>query len=160
MKDKHIIEILENAPLASLTESETKIIRAHIEICDECLRAYQAAQISTALIKERVAETIEPLPFFHTRVMAAIREQKASEVSAFKRFWKAANSLIYSMTATVVVLVVFTFFTLGISTDSAEQDSTFSANQYSAEDILLTRGDALSDNHLTDEEVFSAIYEP
>ena len=79
MKDKHIIDILENAPLADLTESESTLIRTHVEGCATCHRAYQAAQLSALLIKERTTEAIDPSPFFHTRVMAAWREQQAVE---------------------------------------------------------------------------------
>ena len=60
MKEKHIIDILENAPLADLTESETTLIRTHVEGCATCHRAYQAAQLSALLIKERTAEVIDP----------------------------------------------------------------------------------------------------
>ncbi len=73
MKDKHIIDILENAPFADLTESESTLIRAHVEGCATCHRAYQAAQLSALLIKERTAEAIDPSPFFHTKVMAGCR---------------------------------------------------------------------------------------
>lgn len=157
MKDEHIIKILDRVPLTSLTESELKTIRTHVEHCHECLHAFEAAQISMLLIKGRADETIEPSPFFHTRVMAAIRERKVSvEISAFKRFWKAANSLVYSMTALVIVLVALTIFSTGISTDW-EQDAA--VNQSLPEEVILYQ-EAMSDNRLTDEQVFSTIYEP
>lgn len=158
MKEKHIIEILDNAPFAGLTESELETIRVHVKDCSDCLRAFEATKVSALLVKERVAETIEPSPFFHTRVMAAIREQKLSAgVSAFKRFWKAANALVYSMAAVVVVLFAVTFFTFGIQ-DTSISEGSGAIN--SDEEVLLMQEDAQSDNQLTDEQVFSAIYEP
>ncbi len=45
MKDKHIVDILENAPLAGLTESEMILIRTHVKGCAACQRAYEAAQL-------------------------------------------------------------------------------------------------------------------
>ena len=158
MKDKHIIELLENAPLKNLTQSEIKTVRAHVEDCNECFVAYEAAQVSNILLRERAAETFEPSPFFHTRVMAAIRERGAIEINAFKRFWNNARSLVYSLTAIVLVLFAVTFFSFGLQTEDP-QESAFASNQYSAEDVLLTQDD-VSDNQLTDDQVFSAIYEP
>ena len=158
MKDEHIIKILEDAPLTSLSEGEIEVIRAHIELCHECRRAYEAAQISTLLIKERVAETIEPSPFFHTRIMAAIRERKLTpEISAFQRMWDAASSLVYSMAVVVAILVAMTLFSFGLQSDSATQELASSGNQYSAEDVILTQ-ETLPD--MTDEQVFTAISEP
>lgn len=157
MKEKHIIEILDGASLANLTKSEMETIRAHTKNCQECSRAFEAAQVSALMIKERVEETIEPSPFFHTRVMAAIRERKAAEVSAFKRLWDAAGSFVYSMTAAVAVLVAVTFFSFGFQTESTTTQDSFA--QYSAEEVLLTEESAASDEQLTDEEIFSAIYE-
>jgi len=60
MKEKHIVDILESAPLASLDESQLRVIRTHVESCVACARAYRAAQLSNLLIKERAAESVEP----------------------------------------------------------------------------------------------------
>lgn len=160
MKNEHIINILENASLASLSDGDMKTVQDHVSHCHECRQAYNAARVSTLLIKEHAAQTFEPSPFFHTKVMAAIREQKAtSEISAFKRWWSAAGSLVYSMAATVVVLFVLTIFNVILSSDPGPQISTTNGNQYSAEEIILAQ-DTLADNQLTDEQVFTAIYEP
>src|SRR5882672_5516397 len=98
MKEKHIIEMLEKGPLASLTENEVRMISAHAEICLACRSAYEAARISTLLIKERAAETMEPSPFFQTRVLAALREQQANNnVPVLSRLWKSAGALVSSM---------------------------------------------------------------
>jgi hypothetical protein len=44
MKEKHVIDMIENSPLASLSESEMNTIRAHAEGCPACRRAYEAAR--------------------------------------------------------------------------------------------------------------------
>src|SRR5215210_729909 len=114
MRDEHIISIIENTPLSGLSESERATIRAHTDQCAECRRALEAAQISQLLLRERAAETIEPSPFFQTRVLAALRErQAANETSVFKRLWNATGALVSSMAMTVAALVILTVFAPG-----------------------------------------------
>src|SRR5437773_788682 len=109
MKQKHIIDILENAPLASLDDSQILTIRVHVESCVTCARAYDVAQLSTLLIKERAAESIGPSPFFQTSVMAAVREQQASNTApTFGRLWRSAGALVSSMALTTAALAAFT----------------------------------------------------
>jgi hypothetical protein len=64
----HIISLIESAPLASLSPSDLTAIRRHTDDCVNCRQAFDAAQISMLLLRERAAETFEPSPFFHTRV--------------------------------------------------------------------------------------------
>ena len=77
MRDNHITEMLDNKPLASLKETELAAIRSHVAGCASCERAYEAAQLSALLIKERADEAAQSSlvanPFFQTRVMAAWR---------------------------------------------------------------------------------------
>ena len=135
MKDEHIISLIENAPFASLTESDLTAIRAHADICSDCWSAYQAAQVSALLLKERAAATFEPSPFFHTRVMATLRErQAAGESWAWSRMWRAAGALASSLVATVAALAVLTFAIPG--TQVATQTASY-ANSYSAEEVIL-----------------------
>src|SRR5712664_145389 len=94
MMCKHIISLIENAPLASLTPSDLTTIRRHTDDCVDCRRAFEAAQISMLLLRERAAETFEPSPFFHTRVLATLRErQSAGGQWAWNRVWRAAGGL-------------------------------------------------------------------
>ena len=154
MKETHIIEILENSPLASLSESELLTVRSHAEGCLSCRRAYEAAQLSTLLIKERAAETIEPSPFFQTRVLAALREQQASNnVPVFSRLWKSAGALVYSMAVTTAALAVLSFLAPGAGTSN---DSGAALNPYSAEAVVFNQDQG--DDQMTDEQVLSAIY--
>ena len=71
MKDKHITEVLDNAALATLSQSELAEIRAHVQDCEACRHAFAAAQVSAVMIKERAQAVIEPSPFFQTRGMGA-----------------------------------------------------------------------------------------
>ena len=89
MKEHHIIEVIDSVALASLTEMELDEVKSHTRECVSCRTAFEAAQLSALVIKQRAQVKIEPSPFFQTRVMAAWREQQAVEsVPAFLRLWK------------------------------------------------------------------------
>lgn len=154
MKETHIIEILDNSPLASLTESELLAVRDHAGVCLPCRRAYEAAQLSTLLIKERAAESIEPAPFFQTRVLAALREQQNS-VPLFSRLWKSAGVLVSSMALTTAALAAFSFLAPAAGT-GASQDTVAALSPYSAESVVLDQDPG--DDQMTDEQVLSTIY--
>ena len=156
MKDKHIIDILENAPFADLTESESTLIRAHVEGCATCHRAYQAAQLSALLIKECTAEAIDPSPFFHTKVMAAWREQQAVErTPALGRLWKSAGAFVSSLAVTTAALAAFSFLAPSSGTTTL-QDATVALNPYSAEAVVLDQNQG--EDQMTYEQVLSTIY--
>ena len=94
MRDEHVKGILDAAPLAQLGEGELAAVRAHTARCAECLRAYEAARSSSLLLKERAAAEVEMPPFFQTRVLAALRERRATEEApALSRLWRAAGAL-------------------------------------------------------------------
>jgi hypothetical protein len=158
MRDEHIINIIENAPLSSLSESDMAKIRAHTESCTECSRAIEAAQISALLLLEREALTFEPSPFFQTRVLAALRErQAANETFSFKRLWKATGALVSSMAATVAALVVLTLFAPG-SQPAAGTQAQASAYSYSAEEVIFNQ-DELPEDQMSYGQVLTALYE-
>lgn len=152
MKEKHVIGILENSPLASLTESELLTVRSHVENCLPCRRAYEAAQLSTLLIRERAAEIIEPSPFFQTRVLAALREQQIN-VPVLSRLWKSAGALVSTMALTTAALAAFSFLAPGAGTS---QETVAALSPYSAEAVVFNPDQ--SDDQMTDEQVLSAIY--
>ncbi|HEV2914820.1 MAG TPA: hypothetical protein VGX92_16195 [Pyrinomonadaceae bacterium] len=160
MRDEHIISILESAPPALLGESELEAIRAHTVHCSECRRAYEAAQISALLLRERALETIEPSPFFQTRVMAALRERQASnETPALGRLWKATGALVSSMAATVAALAVLTIFAPVSQPSAGTQEEIASAfNSYSAEEVLFDQNE-LPEDQMSYEQVLTTIYE-
>lgn len=152
MKDKHIIELLDNASIVSLSESELNEVLAHSRDCVSCRDAYEAAQLSTLLIRSRAQSTIEPSPFFHTRVMAAVREQQAVEGSpAILRLWRAASALVSTMAVTTAALAVMSFMLPAPATSTNEQ----AVSAYSAESVILGQ---TSDEQMTYEQVMSTIY--
>lgn len=162
MRDEHIINLIERAPLSNLSESELAHIRAHANRCGECGRAFEAAQISQLLLRERVAETIEPSsPFFQTRVLAALRErQAAGETSAFKRLWNATGALVSSMAATVAALVILTVFAPTSQPSSGAQEVASAYEAYSAEAVLFDQADATAAaDQMSYGQVLSTLYE-
>jgi hypothetical protein len=151
MKDECIIDILDSAPLASLTEEQLMIVRAHSQGCVDCGNAYRAAKLSSVVIKDRAQATIEPSPFFQTRVLAALREQQAAEnVPVLARLWKSAGALVSSMAVTTAALAALSLMVPAPATTTSEQTAT----AYSAESVLLDQGS----EELSYEQVLSAIY--
>lgn len=151
MKEKHITEILDNASIASLSEFELKEIRAHAKDCVSCNDAFEAAQLSAVILRSRAQATIEPSPFFQTRVMAALREQQAVEsVPAMWRLWKSAKVLVSSMAVTTAALAVLSFALPATSTPAIDQP----ASALSAEAVIMGQGS----DELSYEQVLSAIY--
>lgn len=163
MRDEHIISLIENAPLASLSENDLTAIRAHADHCSDCLRAFEAAQISALLLKERAAAAFEPSPFFHTRVMATLRERQAKESWAnnswaLGQMWRAAGALASTMVATVAALAVLTFVIPGSQVTSGPQQVSSLSNNYSAEEVLLNQSEQ-PDEPLSDAQVLNTIYD-
>jgi anti-sigma-K factor RskA len=158
MRDEHIISLIENAPLASLSENDLTAIRAHTDNCSDCLRAFQAAQISALLLKERAAVVFEPSPFFHTRVMATLRERQANGSWSLGRMWRAAGALASTMVATVAALAVLTFVIPGSQVTSGPQQVSSLSNGYSAEEVLLNQSEQY-DEPLSDAQVLNTIYD-
>ena len=159
MKEEHVIEMLERVPFGSLAADELATIRTHAAACPDCQSAYEAARISSLLLKERVAESVEPSPFFQTRVLAALRErQAANEVPALKRLWQAAGTLVSTMALTVAALATLTFF-IPADTQPATAPQTLAAaaNNYTAEDVVFTP-DEVADGQMSDDQVLSTLY--
>ena len=156
MSKNHVISLIESAPLASLSERDLTVIRAHADDCLDCRKAFEAAQISMLLLKEGAAETFEPSPFFHTRVLATLRErQTAGEQWGWSKVWRAAGALGSSMVATVAALAVLTFVIPGSQT-VGPQEMTSALNVYSAEEMLL--GDAFNDQ-VSEDQILTTLYE-
>jgi hypothetical protein len=157
MKENHIIDILNNSPLARLSENEQLTISAHLKNCDACNRAYQAAEISSLLIKEHAAEAEDNSlglnPFFQTRVLAAWREQRAmNSISAFRRLWSASGALVASMAATTAAFAVLTFV---VPSGEPASQQTAALIPNSAETVVLDQNDS---EQLTEDEALSDLY--
>lgn len=152
MKDRHIIELIDNVSLASLSKTELDEVRAHARECDSCEAAFEAAQLSALVIKERAHVKVEPSPFFHTKVLAAVREQQALEsVPAFLRLWNSARAVVSSMAVATIALAALTFVVPEPATALQEQTASVDA----AESVIFDQGD----DQLSYEQVLAAIYE-
>jgi hypothetical protein len=153
MKDKHIIEVLDQVAIAALSESELNEIQAHARDCASCGSAYEAARLSAFALQSRAQVTIEPSPFFQTRVMAALREQQAVEsVPAILRLWRSSKALVSSMAVTTAALAVVSFMLPAQATQVVDQ----AASVYSADSVIMGQE---SDEQLSYEQVLSTIYE-
>jgi anti-sigma-K factor RskA len=157
MKDRHIIGLIENAPLASLSEQDLTAISAHAGQCSDCFKAFEAAQVSALMLKERAAAEFEPSPFFHTRVMATLRERQANGSWALSRLWRAAGALASSMVATVAALAVLTFVIPGGPVNTGTQVSSL-PNAYSAEEVMLDQTTQL-DEQVSDGQLLTTLYD-
>jgi anti-sigma-K factor RskA len=158
MSKNHIISLIESAPLAGLNESDLNTIRMHTGDCADCRRAFEAAQISVLVLKEGTPETFEPSPFFHTRVLATLRERQiAGDQWAWTKVWRAAGALASSMVATVAALAVLTFVIPTSQTGPVTQDMTSSLNAYSAEEVLLGQGEAFNDQ-VSEDQILNMLY--
>jgi|ERR1051325_4376300 hypothetical protein len=158
MKQDHITDILDNAPLADLSETELQAIRTHMADCRDCERAFAAAQISSWLMKERTSEAAQTAlnanPFFQTRVLAAWREQQSSVGAwSLRRLWNTTGALVASMAATTAALAVLTFVA---PSNSVTDQQTAALVPYSAESVVLDQDQ--SDNQLTNDQVIDAVY--
>jgi hypothetical protein len=152
MSEKHIIEVLDNAALASLSPGELDELRAHARDCEPCNSAFAAALLSATALKERARVVIEPSPFFQTRVMAAWREQQATEsVPALWRLWKSSRALVSSMALTTAVLGAFSFMISAPASNVLDQ----TASAFSAESVILGQE---GDDQLSYEQVLNVIY--
>jgi len=151
MKDKHIIDVLDNTSIASLSESQLSEVQAHARECVSCREAYEAARLTGVVLQSRAQTKIEPSPFFQTRVMAAWREQQSVEsVPAMLRLWRSARALVSSMAVTTAALAALTFMLPAQTTPLTDQ----TASMLSAESVILG-----SDDPVSYEQVLSTIYE-
>jgi hypothetical protein len=156
MKDEHIIEILDGAPFAALNERDVARIRDHTSSCDDCLRAYQAAQLASTFLRDHAAETLEPSPFFQTRVLALLREKRAApDLWGLGRMWRAAGALVSSMAATVAILAVLSFVVPG--DDTLNPPVISATNSYPVEAVYVDDNEPQDDQ--SDAQVLTTLYE-
>jgi hypothetical protein len=140
MKDKHITEILDNASIATLSESELNEVRVHVLECMSCRDAFEAARISAVVMKSRAQAAIEPSPFFQTRV------------PAMWRLWSSAKALVSTMAVTTAALAVVSFMQPAQTTSVPEQ----TASVYSEYSVIM---DQDAEDQMSYEQVLSTIYE-
>ncbi|HEX2523465.1 MAG TPA: hypothetical protein VHP35_15185 [Terriglobia bacterium] len=158
MRENHIVNLLEERPLGRLNVAELEIVKAHTAACAECLRAYEATQASLLLLQERASVIVEPPPFFETKVMAAIREQKlAPKRFGFLSMWQTARPLVASMGVFIVMLLALTFFTDNFQLPIEPSDLA-SMNDDSAEWVGVDPDDA--EDGMTYSQALTVLYDP
>lgn len=153
MKDEHIIQILDNTGFGDLSENEMAIIQTHTTQCENCSQRFEAAKISSILLKTHAAQTFEPSPFFQTKVLAALREQQTKSVAAFWRWWQASSAMVSGMLLAVGLLIVLTLF----APNSADTQDQVSALADSTETIIFNEKDLSGE--LTNGQALQIIYE-
>lgn len=156
MKNEHILDILDEKAFTDFEEAELSFIKAHAAQCADCFQAFEAARISSVLMKTHAAESFEPSPFFQTRVMANLREKQAkiNPFAAIGRLWKASASLVVMMMTMVVALIALTIFAPKLNTVSGAQVSSF--DNYSTDMVIMN--ERLPGREPTNEQVFQIIY--
>ena len=159
MNDKHITNILDNTPLATLSETDLQAIRAHTASCADCERAFEAARISAVLLNERAEETtanaLNANPFFQTRVLAAWRNsRRPPALGICVAFGARLTRLLARWLPRLAALAVLTFVIP--ATIDAALNKLALVLPASAE-----TGDAGSSQYddMTNEQVLSAIYD-
>ena len=159
MLDSHILRLLEDKPLAGLGADESAAIEIHVALCSECRRAYDAARVSAALLRERAAERAEVPPFFKTRVMATIRERQLSpEGPVLLKMWGAARALVSTIAAAVVILIALTFLGQNGGPQVLSAEAADGVSIYSPEYVLLEEGNADGESLMYD-QVLATMYD-
>jgi hypothetical protein len=159
MPDNHIIKMLDEKPFSTLRNGDIASAESHIGTCQQCKSAYEAARVAASLIQARTSETVEPRPFFKTRVMAAIRERRlTAEEPALVRMWRAAAALLSTLALLLVTLTGMTIFSQNPDSQSQTPVVTASQNLYSPEYVVLERGD-LDDDELANDQVIGTVYD-
>lgn len=159
MKDEHIISLLDSNPLSLLTSAERHQIQEHATACVDCRQAYAAASRANALLRARTAQTIEPSPFFATRVMASLRErQSAPALFDPMSLWKTARALVFSGVGAVVILAALTFVTPPPANDNPEV--AFVPGNYPAERVVFADDASLADDNLSNDQVMDNVLIP
>src|SRR5215218_5548347 len=111
MRNAHIHEFLDRGRVSALDAADLAEVESHASACEGCRLAYDAARLADGLVAARTAAEVAPPPFFHTRVMAAVRERRAAQdVNVFAWLWRSAGSMFAAMTAVVLLLVTLTVF--------------------------------------------------
>jgi hypothetical protein len=155
MNDEHVLKLLEEQPANGLSEKERTTIQSHIATCSDCLRAYQAARISAALLKARAKKTVEPSPYFGARIMAALDEDHSGPGLA--ALWKPVRAMVASMVVFVAMLLALTSYFNGFQTPTDVPYPPSGESLYSPERVVLGNG-GLPDE-LTNNQVLLTLYE-
>lgn len=156
MKNRHITKIIDQNGLANLTVGDLAIVNSHIADCSACSQAFQAARISSVLLRtQSVGNAPVPSPFFQTKVLKALRKKQNSikEVGAFLRWWQASAMMIELMLMLVGVLAALTVVA-PFSSAGETQAGMPNFNLYSTDAVIFNQKLAPD---LTTEQVFQVL---
>jgi predicted anti-sigma-YlaC factor YlaD len=155
MKDRHILDILDQTAFAEIKGGELATVQAHCAECADCRQAFAAAGISAQMLNVRAAlPAIEPSAFFQSKVLNAIQREKQNlrkPIAAFWRWWQASYPLVCSMLFIVITLAALTMLAPKSNTDQAV--STY--NLYSTDSVILNQRPPRS---ITTEQALEVIY--
>jgi hypothetical protein len=154
MKDRHILEILDEAGFAALGGDELKSVHAHCATCADCRRAFDAASLSSELLMARASlPAVAPSAFFQSKVLTAIREKQnlRNPLEAFRRWWQASFPLVCSMLIVVITLAVLTM----LAPKSPPEQAVSNYNLYSTDSVILNQTQPRS---ITNEQALEVIY--
>ena len=158
MRDEHILPLLDSNRFGSLSESDALLIERHIAQCDSCQQAHAAAKAAAALLHARAGATIEPSPFFTTRVMAAVREQQNEPALLdLVAMWKTARGLLLSAISVVVLLAGLTFLT---PQPKGNGVVALASGNYSTEGLVFSDELANADASPSNEQVMEVVFTP
>jgi predicted anti-sigma-YlaC factor YlaD len=158
MKSRHITKILDRTAFAKLSKHDLAIINAHANHCAGCRQAFEAARVSSVLLKTSSAENAPvPSPFFQAKVLNALREKQniVKSINAFGRWWQASAVSVLFMLVTLGVLVGLTIFAPSHLEDTQAGKSNF--NLYSTDRVIFNQKPP---REMTNEQVLQVIYNP
>jgi hypothetical protein len=160
MRNNHIVSLLEEQSVAALGAPELELIRTHTALCADCRLAYESARISAELLRERASFVFEPPPFFETRVLAAVREQRQeSESFGLWKIWSTARGLIVSMAVVVALLTGLTLGSGWSGQSDPDKHEAMTAFQGDPSDLMIYGKDGLADDDLTDGQLIMDLYD-
>jgi hypothetical protein len=150
---EHIAELLDRKGYANLSEGELASLKLHGRNCEKCQNSFDAARVAMLLLRSQTAAEFSPSPYFAAKVMASLRERRAtvSVIDAFRRWWQASAAVVAIMLVTLASVIGLTILA---PSAGAEQASSF--NLYSADTVILNQRSA---RDVTTEQALQVIYE-
>lgn len=134
-----------------LSESENRVLDAHMKQCSDCAREYDLLSIPSRIAQE--ISPLEPSPYFYQRLKIRI-ENEAQSAAIIQLFFGLARRVIPSMAAvTLALLSVFAYLHL-----RSPQDDLYAAYEkvFIGEDLPLHMM-AREQRDITDASILSAI---
>ncbi len=157
MNKRHITENLDRAGFDNLSKTELREIGEHAAVCDDCRRSFQAAELTSRMLKKEAVELPAPTAFFQAKVLKAWREKQNTPkpIAAFRRWWQATAAPVSIMVLTVIGLIgVSIFAPVSGADDSQARQSNDFLYIYTTEAVILNQKPS---SDLTTEQVFRVL---